>query len=82
LGPEPGRFPADLDRDGDVDLRDYSLFVEQLLLPASAPQDESYRAADLNHDGTVGPADRATFDAAWQKADVNGDGVVNEHDLD
>ena len=30
-----GLCPADLDQDGDVDLRDYSLFVEQLLLPAS-----------------------------------------------
>ncbi len=74
--------PADLDRDGDVDLRDYSVFVEQLLLPASAPKGESYRAADLNHDGTVDPADLAAFNAAWQKADVNGDGIVNERDLD
>jgi len=74
--------PADLDRDGDVDLRDYSLFVEQLLLPASAPKGESYRAADLNHDGAVDPADLVAFNEAWQKADLNGDGVVNELDLD
>ena len=74
--------PADLDRDGDVDLHDYRLFVEQLLLPPSATKGESYRAADLNHDGTVDPADLAVFNAAWQKADVNSDGVVNEQDLD
>jgi hypothetical protein len=74
--------PADLDRDGDVDLQDYSLFVEQLLQPASAAQSETYQAADLNQDGTVDPADLAAFNAAWQKADANGDGVVNEHDLD
>lgn len=74
--------PADLDQDGDVDLRDYSLFVEQLLLPASAMKGESYRAADLNHDGTVDSTDLAAFNAAWQKADANDDGVVNEHDLD
>ncbi len=77
-----GLCPADLDQDGDVDLRDYSLFVEQLLLPASAAKGQLYRAADLNHDGTVDPADLAVFNAAWQKADVNGDGIVNEHDLD
>ncbi len=74
--------PADLDRDGDVDLWDYSLFVEQLLQPASAVQGEAYEAADLNQDGTVGPADLAAFNAAWQTADLNGDGVVNGHDLD
>ncbi len=74
--------PADLNQDGDVDLWDYSLFVEQLLLPASAAKGETYRAADLNHDGAVDPADLAAFNAAWQKADVNGDGVVNELDLD
>lgn len=77
-----GLCPADLDRDGDVDLRDYSMFVAQLLLPASAAKSESYQAADLNHDGTVDPADLAAFNAAWQEADVNGDGVVNGHDLD
>jgi hypothetical protein len=74
--------PADLDGDGDVDLHDYSLFVAQLFLPASAEKGESSRAADLNHDGTVGPADLDAFNAAWRKADVNSDGVVNEHDLD
>ncbi len=74
--------PADLNRDGTVDLRDYSLFVEQLLLPATALKDEVYRAADLNHDGTVNVTDLAAFNAAWQKADVNGDGIVDERDLD
>ncbi|MCL5281917.1 MAG: dockerin type I domain-containing protein [Planctomycetes bacterium] len=74
--------PADLDQDGDVDLQDYRLFVEQLLLPASAAKGQLYRAADLNDDGTVDAADLAAFNAAWQKADVNGDGVVNERDLD
>jgi hypothetical protein len=74
--------PADLDQDGDVDLHDYRLFVEQLLLPASAVKGETYWAADLNQDGIVDPADLAAFNAAWQKADVNGDGVVNEYDLD
>jgi hypothetical protein len=74
--------PADLDQDGDVDLQDYRLFVEQLLLPVSAPKGESYRAADLNQDGTVDAADLAAFNAAWQKVDVNHDGVVNEKDLD
>lgn len=77
-----GLCSADLNQDGNVDLRDYSLFVEQLLLPSSAGKDESYRAADLNQDGTVDLADLAAFNAAWQKADVNGDGVVNGHDLD
>ncbi len=74
--------PADLNLDGNVDLRDCSLFVEQLLLPATAPKSEVYRAADLNQDGTVNVTDLAAFNAAWQKADVNNDGVVNEHDLD
>jgi hypothetical protein len=74
--------PADLNQDGDVDLRDYSLFIEQLLLPAGTPQGEIYAAADLNEDGTVDAADLTAFNAAWQKADVNGDGVVNGHDLD
>ncbi len=74
--------PADLNLDGNVDLRDYSRFVEQLLLPATAPKGELYRAADLNHDGTVDVTDLAAFNAAWQKADVNGDGIVDERDLD
>ncbi len=77
-----GLCSADLDRDGDVDLWDYSLFVEQLLLPSSAPRGEIYVAADLNQDGAVDPADLAAFNAAWQEADVNGDGVVNGLDLD
>lgn len=74
--------PADLNLDGQIDLRDYSLFIEQLLLPATAPKDEIYRAADLNHDGMVDVTDLAAFNAAWQKADANGDGIVDERDLD
>jgi prepilin-type N-terminal cleavage/methylation domain-containing protein len=74
--------PADLDQDGDVDLHDCHLFVEQLLLLASAAKAECYGAADLNQDGIVDPADLAAFNAAWQEADVNGDGAVNEYDLD
>jgi predicted extracellular nuclease len=74
--------PADLNQDGDVDLRDYSLFVEQLLLPAGAPQGEVYTAADLNEDGTVDGADLTAFNAAWQQDDANGDGVVDARDLD
>jgi hypothetical protein len=74
--------PADLNQDGSVDLRDYSLFVEQLLLPVEAPRGEIYAAADLNQDGTVDGADLAAFNAAWQADDVNGDGVVDGRDLD
>jgi hypothetical protein len=74
--------PADLNLDGNVDLRDYNLFVEQLLLPAAAPKGELYAAADLNQDGTVDMTDLATFNAAWQKADANNDGIVDERDLD
>ena len=74
-----GLCPADLDTDGDVDLRDYQLFVEQLLLP---PAGDSYAAADLNRDGTVDSADLDLFNAAWQQADANGDGIVNGDDLD
>jgi hypothetical protein len=77
-----GLCPADLNQDGNVDLRDYSLFVEQLLLPSSAPKGGAYQAADLNHDGTVDLTDLALFNAAWQKADVNGDGIVDGRDLD
>ena len=73
---------ADLDRDGDVDLWDYSLFVEQLLAPATAPKSDLYRAADMNGDGKVDAADLAAFNAAWQKADGNDDGIVDERDLD
>jgi hypothetical protein len=74
--------PADLNQDGDVDLRDYSLFVEQLLAQPPASEEQAYPAADLNQDGRVDTADLAAFNAAWQAADVNGDGVVNGHDLD
>jgi hypothetical protein len=74
--------PADLNQDGAVDLRDYSLFIEQLLLPAGAPGSEVYALADLNQDGAVDAADLTAFDAAWQEADVNGDGAVNGYDLD
>lgn len=74
--------PADLNQDGDVDLRDYRLFVEQLLLPAGASKGETYAAADLNEDGTVDAADFTAFNTAWQRDDVNDDGVVNGHDLD
>ncbi len=76
-----GLCPADLNRDGTVDLRDCALFVEQLLTsPAPAPS-ELYQAADLNHDGQVNAADLDLFNAAWRQADVNGDGIVNGSDL-
>ena len=75
-----GLCPADLDADGDVDLWDYKLFVEQLL--RCLPAGDSYAAADLNRDGTVDSADLDLFNAAWQQADVNGDGIVNGDDLD
>jgi len=71
-----GLCPADLDADGDVNLWDYRLFVEQLLTPAWPA------AADLNGDGAVDAADLDLFNTAWQQADVNGDGVVNGSDLD
>lgn len=74
-----GLSPADLDIDGDVDLYDYQLFIEQLLLPVPT---EASSAADLNGDGTVDAADLDLFNAAWQQADVNGDGIVNGDDLE
>jgi hypothetical protein len=77
-----GLCPADLDADGDVDLRDYQLFVEQLLAAAVPSAGASCLAADLNCDGTVDSVDLALFNAAWQQADVNGDGIVNGYDLD
>jgi len=77
-----GLCPADLDRDGDVDLWDYSLFTEQLLLSSSPPEDEACMVADLNCDGTVDSGDLDLFNAAWQEADVNGDGIVDGDDLD
>jgi hypothetical protein len=77
-----GLCPADLNQDGNVDLRDYSLFVAQLLTPPSPSPSESYKAADLNHDGKVDSTDLDLFNAAWQQADVNGDGIVNGDDLD
>jgi hypothetical protein len=73
-----GLCPADLNADGNVDLRDYKLFVEQMLLP---PAGAVYLAADLNGDGTVDAADLDLFNTAWQQADVNGDGVVDGDDL-
>jgi len=77
-----GLCPADQDRDGDVDLWDYRLFVEQLLMSSSSPADEACVAADLNCDGTVDPTDLGLFNAAWQEADMNGDGIVDGDDLD
>jgi len=77
-----GLCPADLNRDGRVDLRDYALFVEQLLTPPSSSPSESYKAADLSHDGKVDSTDLDLFNAAWQQADVNGDGIVSGDDLD
>lgn len=74
--------PADQDQDGDVDLWDYSLFTEQLLMPSSPSEGESCLAADLNCDGTVDSIDLDLFNAAWQDADVNGDGIVDGDDLD
>ncbi len=71
-----GLCPADLDEDGDVDLWDSKLFIEQLLSP-SLPL-----AGDLNHDGKVDSIDLDLFNAAWQQADVNGDGIVDGDDLD
>ena len=77
-----GLCSADLDQDGDVDLEDYSLFVEQLLVGASSSESEPCLAADLNCDGIVDATDLDLFNAAWRDADVNGDGIVNGHDLD
>jgi hypothetical protein len=71
-----GLCPADLDQDGDVDLSDYQLFVEQLLTPVLPS------AADLNGDESVDGTDLDLFNAAWQQADVNGDGIVDGDDLD
>ncbi len=71
-----GLCPADLDQDGDVDLRDYETFTGQWLSP-SLPL-----VADLNGDGKVDPADLDLFNAAWKQADANGDGIVNGDDLD
>lgn len=71
-----GLCPADLDQDGDVDLRDFMAFAAQLLA-ATTPS-----AADLNGDGIVDGADLDLFNAAWQQADVNGDGIVDGDDLD
>jgi hypothetical protein len=73
---------ADLDQDGDVDLWDYRLFTEQLLMPSSPSEEEPCAAADLNCDGAVDSADLDLFNAAWQAADVNGDGIVDGDDLD
>jgi hypothetical protein len=67
--------PADLDRDGDVDLWDAKLFTEQLLAPSLPP------VGDLNSDGKVDSVDLDLFNAAWQQADVNGDGIVDGDDL-
>lgn len=71
-----GLCSADLDQDGDVDLWDYKLFTEQLLVPSSPP------VGDLNQDGKVDSTDLDLFNAAWQQADVNGDGIVDGDDLD
>jgi hypothetical protein len=77
-----GLCPADQDQDGDVDLWDYSLFTEQLLMPPSPSGGESCLVADLNCDGTVDSTDLDLFNAAWQDADVNGDGIVDGDDLE
>jgi len=77
-----GLCPADLNQDGNVDLRDYALFVEQLLMPPSPTPSELYQAADLNQDGKVDVTDLDLFNAAWRKADINGDGIVDGNDLD
>lgn len=77
-----GLCPADQDQDGDVDLWDYSLFAEQLLVPSLPSEGESSLVADLSCDGTVDSIDLDLFNAAWQDADVNGDGIVDGDDLD
>lgn len=77
-----GLCPADLDRDGDVDLWDYKAFTEQLLAPPAASEDGLCATADLNCDGVVDSTDLDLFNAAWQQADVNADGIVNGDDLD
>ena len=77
-----GLCAADQDQDGDVDLWDYSLFVERMLAPSLPSQDELYPIADLNFDGTVDATDLDLFIAAWQDADANGDGIVDGDDLD
>ena len=71
-----GLCPADLDQDGDVDLRDFKDFTEQLIGASAAS------TADLNGDGAVDVIDLDLFNAAWQQADVNGDGIVDGDDLD
>jgi hypothetical protein len=71
-----GLCPADLDRDGDVDLWDSKDFMTQWLA-ASMPS-----AADLNDDGKVDVTDLDLFNTAWQQADVNGDGIVDGDDLE
>jgi len=71
-----GLCSADLDQDGDVDLWDSKLLMEQLLVSSSPP------VGDMNHDGEVDSTDLDLFNAAWQQADVNGDGIVNGDDLD
>lgn len=77
-----GLCPADQDQDGDVDLWDYSLFTEQLLMPSAPVEGQPCSAADLNCDGAVDATDLDLFNAAWQEADVNGDGIVDGDDLD
>ena len=71
-----GLCPADLDKDGDVDLWDYEFFTEQWLTPSTP------LVADLNADGKVDHTDLDLFNIAWQQADTNSDGVVNGNDLD
>lgn len=65
---------ADLDRDCDVDLWDYSLLAEALI-------GNAVDGADLNADGNVDHTDVDLYNQAWQVADLTGDGIVDGDDL-
>ncbi len=71
---------ADFNRDFDVDSRDWQ-FLEYAMTFEPGPPPPGFEAADLNGDGSMGPADRAIFRDQFRKHRFNAQGVVGEREM-
>ena len=69
FGPLQGMVIGDLDKDGDVDLADYSMYLSGLHADLSGlTADQSYAKGDLNGDGKNDFADFVLFRTAYNTA--------------